>query len=152
MGTLRIVPVELKDANAFIEANHRHHKRVQGHRFSLGCIDTEGILRGVAVVGRPVARYVNHKEVLEVTRLCTDGTVNACSCLYGASARAGKALGYKSIQTYILDEESGISLLASGWINVGIFGGGEWKCRGRENRRTDQPTGKKLKWIKVLNP
>jgi hypothetical protein len=124
MDKLRIVPMELKDANAYIEANHRHHKRVQGHRFSLGCIDGEGVLRGVAVVGRPVARYVNLREVLEVTRLCTDGTKNACSCLYGASARVGKALGYKIIQTYILDEESGISLIASGWTNVGIFGGG----------------------------
>ena len=42
-------------------------------------------------------------EVVEVTRLCTDGTKNACSFLYGAAARIAKEMGYKQIQTYILE-------------------------------------------------
>lgn len=33
---MKIVPIELKDANALIAALHRHHKPVQGHRFSMG--------------------------------------------------------------------------------------------------------------------
>lgn len=70
---MKIVPVELKEANAFIGSLHRHHKPVQGHRFSIG-VEKNGILVGVATVGRPVARLTPAKEVLEVTRLCTDGT------------------------------------------------------------------------------
>ena len=47
-----------------------------------------------------------------------DGYKNACSFLYSASARAAKALGYNKIITYILQSESGVSLIASGWTLV----------------------------------
>ena len=69
---------------------------------------------GVCIVGRPVGGSHQY-DWLEVTRLCTDGSPNACSFLYGAAVRAGKALGYARIQTYILEEETGVSLKASGW-------------------------------------
>lgn len=113
-GRLVIVPLELREANAFIERYHRHHGRVQGHRFSIGVRDVTNRLRGCAVVGRPVGG-VDPSRVLEVTRLCTNGMPNACSMLYAAAARAGKALGYKKIQTYIYEREHGVSLKASGW-------------------------------------
>lgn len=109
----RLVHLELKQANEFVERLHRHHKRIQGHRFSLG-VEKDGKLVGVCIVGRPVGGQHQH-DWLEVTRLCTDGTRNACSFLYGAAARAGKALGYDRIQTYILQEENGASLKASNW-------------------------------------
>lgn len=83
-------------------------------KFSLGCM-ANGHLAGVAIVGRPVSRYLDDGLTLEVNRLCTDGTKNACSFLYGAAARAAKVLGYHRIVTYILDTESGVSLRASGW-------------------------------------
>jgi hypothetical protein len=73
------------------------------------------VLIGAVIVGRPVARRVNHQTTLEVTRLVTDGSPNACSFLYGAAARAAKALGYDKIQTYILESELGTSLVAAGW-------------------------------------
>ena len=111
---MKLVHLELPEANEFIESLHRHHKRIQGHRFSLGAVDGEGYLVGVVVVGRPVSGK-NQRSWVEVTRLCTDGTKNACSFLYGAAARAARALGYKKIQTYILDDEPGTSLVASGW-------------------------------------
>ncbi len=148
---MQIRPIELRDANAFIEKNHRHHKRVQGHRFSLSAWH-EGELRGVVCVGRPVARLGGHPtEVLEVTRLCTDGTKNACSALYAAAARAGKEMGYKRIQTYILASEEGTSLKASGWTCEGEAGGGQWKHTDGKPRRTDQPTERKARWARVLN-
>ena len=113
--SLTVIPLELKEANAFVAKLHRHHKPVVGHRFSIGCVDDGGILRGAAIVGRPVARLAGHpRDVLEVTRLCTDGTHNACSILYAAAAKAGKALGYKRIQTYTLPIEGGASLRAAG--------------------------------------
>jgi len=110
---LKLAHVELKEANAFVTELHRHHKRVQGHRFSLGA-ESNGVLVGVAIVGRPVGG-ANQRQWVEVTRLCTDGTPNCCSFLYGATARAAKALGYVRIQTYILNDETGASLKASGW-------------------------------------
>jgi hypothetical protein len=148
--SLRIVPVELKEANEFIGALHRHHKPVQGHRFSIG-VKKDGKLVGVATIGRPVARLTPAKEVLEVTRLCTDGTKNACSALYSAAARIGKEMGYLQIQSFILDSENGASLKASGWTFVSISPGGQWKHTDGKPRRTDQPTCPKHKYVKILN-
>lgn len=111
--TLSLYHVELKDANAYIERLHRHHKRIQGHRFSLG-VKNGDELCGVIVVGRPVGGQ-HQSDWVEVTRCCTDGTYNACSFLYSAAARAAKALGFERIQTYILINEPGTSLKASNW-------------------------------------
>jgi hypothetical protein len=111
---LYLCHVELKEANEFIEKLHRHHKRIQGHRFSVGVLDSEFSLVGVSVVGRPVGGQ-HQGDWVEVTRCCTDGTKNACSFLYGASARAAKALGFARIQTYILESETGTSLKAANW-------------------------------------
>lgn len=150
---LKILPLELKELNALVEQLHRHHKRVQGHRFSIGAIDDQGKLVGGASVGRPTARLSGSpKEILEVTRLVTDGTPNACSILYSAAARIGREMGYKKIQTYILESESGISLKAAGFIcEDANCGGGQWKHTDGKPRRTDQPVCKKQRWVKYLN-
>lgn len=152
MTKLSVIPIELEQANAAIAAWHRHHQPCVGHRFSLGVVDELGILHGAAVIGRPVARLAGHpSKVLEVTRLVTDGTKNVCSMLYSAAARAGRELGFERIQTYILaDEETGVSLKASGWMSEGICGGGQWKHTDGKPRRTDQPTSAKMRWAKVL--
>lgn len=68
---LEICPISLKEANAFVEQHHRHHKPVTGHKFSIDCTDGEKIV-GVAIVGRPVSRYLDDSWTLEVNRLCTD--------------------------------------------------------------------------------
>lgn len=148
---IAVRPIELKSANAFIAELHRHHKPVQGHRFSLSAWDGERMV-GVATVGRPVARMGGDPlKVLEVTRLCTDGTPNACSALYAAAARVGRAAGYERIQTYILATEPGTSLKAAGWVYEGEAGGGQWHHTDGKPRRTDQPTEKKQRWARVLS-
>lgn len=148
---LHTVPLELTEANAFVTLHHRHHKPSQGHRFSLGCVDKDGTLHGAAIVGRPVARLAGSpRDVLEVVRLVTDGTPNACSILYAAAARVGRALGFLRIQTYVLGTELGTSLLASGWHYNGEAGGGQWKHTDGKPRRTDQPTELKGRWSKDL--
>jgi hypothetical protein len=148
---LRVIPLELSEANDLVDRWHRHHKPVQGHRFSLGVVDEGGELHGAAVVGRPVARLAGSpRAVAEVTRLVTDGTPNACSMLYAAAARACKALGFERIQTYILDDEPGTSLKASGWEYEGVAGGGDWNRVGRPSR-TDQPMSKKGRWALTLS-
>lgn len=149
---LTIIPLELEEANRLVELWHRHHQPTVGHRFSLGVITDDGVLHGACIVGRPVARLASGRGVLEVTRLVTDGTPNACSALYAASARVGKAMGCVRIQTYILDEETGVSLKASGWMNEGLAGGGQWKHTDGKPRRIDQPTGVKQRWALQLNP
>lgn len=83
--------------------------------FAVGVTDDEGVLRGVAIVGRPVARHLDNGQTLEVTRSCTDGAPNANSMLYGAAWRAAKALGYTRLITYTQTGESGASLRAAGW-------------------------------------
>jgi hypothetical protein len=147
---MEICPIELRDANDFVAKFHRHHKPVQGHRFSLQALKN-GEIVGVCIVGRPVARNAgNPLEVLEVTRLCTNGTKNACSALYAAAARVGKALGYKRIQTYILSSETGTSLKAAGWVCEGRAGGGQWCHSDGKPRRTDQPTEIKMRWARIF--
>lgn len=149
---LSIVPVELTEANALVAAWHRHHQPSQGHRFSIGLIDDDGLMHGAAIIGRPVARLAGSpRDVLEVVRLVTDGTPNACSMLYAAAARAGRALGFKRIQTYILESETGVTLRAAGWVCEGSAGGGQWKHTDGKPRRTDQPTEMKQRWVKLLN-
>ena len=88
---LRAWRVELADANDFVRKVHRHHAPEKGHRFSLGVGDTE--LRGVAICGRPKARGLSQRDVLEVTRVATDGARNACSWLYSAAARIAEEMG-----------------------------------------------------------
>ena len=122
---LTLIAVPLSEANAFVAQHHRHHKPVTGHKFSIGCMK-DGRLAGVAIVGRPVSRYLDDGLTLEVNRLCTDGTPNACSFLYGAAWRAARALGYRKIVTYILDTESGASLRAAGWDCAGLAGVKRW--------------------------
>jgi hypothetical protein len=141
---LILKPISLKKANEFVESIHRHHKKVQGHKFSLSA-EHDGKTVGVCIVGRPVARALDNGTRLEVTRLCTDGTRNACSFLYGAAAKAAWSLGYDSIGTYILDSESGTSLKASGWKMLHKTVGRSWSCPSR--LRVDKhPTEDKQYW------
>ena len=107
------IPLTLAQANEFVEKHHRHHRRVQGHKFSIGC-ESCGELVGVVIAGRPVSRYLDDGFTLEVTRLCTLGGRNVCSFLYAAAARTAKAMGYRKIITYTLDTENGASIRAAG--------------------------------------
>jgi len=94
-------------------------------------LEYHGELVGVAIVGRPVARHRDDGRTLEVTRLCTNGTKNACSKLYSAAWRAGREMGYERIGTYILSSESGISLRAAGWKELYKTQGGSWNRKKR---------------------
>ena len=129
--TLRIIPINLKQANEFVIFHHRHHSKVQGCKFCIGAVDENNIIHGVAIAGRPVSRYLDDGTNLEITRLCTDGYKNACSFLYAACVRIAHEMGYMKIITYILITESGVSLKAAGWKEQGICGGGNWNVKSR---------------------
>ena len=147
-------PVTLAEANTFVKKVHRHHAPTTGHRFSLG-VQQDGELVGVAICGRPVARALGQMEWLEVLRVATDGTPNACSYLYGAAARAGVAMGYKRyrIFTYTLESESGASLRAAGWVPDKTVRGREWDTPSRRRTiRTPVQTENKVRWLAASPP
>jgi hypothetical protein len=108
-----------------------------------------GELCGVVIVGRPVARMRDDGLTAEVTRLCTDGTRNACSFLYGKAARAAFAIGFSRIGTYTLPSEGGASLRATGWRLIGERGGGSWS---RNNRVREDQHPTETKWLWEVTP
>lgn len=146
---LSLRPISYADAAAYVDENHRHHRRPVGHKYSIACYDGDRLC-GVAMVGRPVSRYLDDGLTLEVNRLCTDGTRNACSMLYCAAWRAARAMGYQCIVTYTLASEPGTSLRAAGWICDGEAGGTHWT--GARNRGQQIPAEKKMRWHKGGTP
>ena len=161
---MKAIPLELQEANAFVEEHHRHHESVYRDKFRIGCTDDNGILHGVIQCARPVSRMLDDGKSIEVVRCCSDGTFNVCSFLYSRAARIAKEMGYERIITYILQGEAGISLRASGWkLDEANCGGGSWNrpCRPREiyayqlslfdESKPKYPTEKKQRWIKYLN-
>jgi hypothetical protein len=150
VSRLRLKPLTRSQVNRLILEWHRHHKPVPGYRFAIGAKSGDELV-GAIVVGRPVAHMTEQYEIAEATRCVTNGHKNACSFLYAAAARAAEAMGFYKIQTFLLEHESGVSLKAAGWTFDGYSEGGDWNRPSRGNRRTDQPQGKKQRWIKILN-
>lgn len=64
--------------------------------------------------------------------------------------RASKFLGYKKIITYILKEETGISLKASGWDKESLVKGKSWNSKKRP-RIDKHPTTDKIRYKKIFN-
>ena len=123
---LQLQPCGFDEAKSYIAMHHRHHNPPQGCKFCIGVSDGEQ-LRGVIVVGRPIACSLDNGFTAEVTRCCTDGAKNAASMLYGAAWRAAKAMGYLRLITYIRADEPGTSLVASGWEIVGERPARSWQ-------------------------
>ena len=122
---MTIVPITLKAASEYVNAHHRHHRATVGCKFCIG-VEDGGKLCGVAVCGRPVARKLDDGYTLEINRVCTDGTRNACSKLYGACVRIAREMGYRKVITYILASETGASVKAAGGKCEGITGKPHW--------------------------
>lgn len=148
---LLLSPCELKEAQAFVEIHHRHHRPPQGSRFCLKAMRS-GQTVAVAIVGRPVARFQQDGITVEITRLCSDGTENACSFLIGACQRAARALGYKRIISYTLESEMGAAWRAANMLETGSTAGGAWTgtMSNGKNRANDHPLCVKRRWEKML--
>jgi len=142
---LELRPVTRDVAFDFIRAHHRHHTVPVGGLWWHAVHDQDGVLRGVCIVGRPVARGYDDGLTIEVTRLCTDGAPNACSMLYSAARRVAKDKGYRRGLTYILNHEEGASLRAAGWVSLGAVKGRSWDCPSRP-RVDKHPTCDKQRW------
>lgn len=144
---MEIKPVTFKEACAFVSEHHRHHKPTVGCKFCIGLYDSETLV-GVAICGRPVSRHLDDGLTCEINRLCTDGTYNACSMLYGACCRVARAMGYRKVITYILQSENGASLKASNFVCEGTAGGVKWT--GARDKGQDIPHELKTRWVKDL--
>lgn len=142
---IELRPVYQAEAFAFIRQHHRHHNVPVGALWWHGAHNDAGDLIGVAIVGRPVARKLDDGLTVEVTRLCTDGTFNACSLLYGAARRVALDKGYRRGITYTLPDEGGASLRAAGWNYLGNTPGKSWSVRSRP-RQDKHPLGEKDRW------
>lgn len=154
--SLEIRPITLRAANAFVGQHHRHNLPTNGHKFSVACYDGDRLC-GVAIAGQPIARKLDDGLTIEIRRVCTDGTRNACSILYGACSRCAKEMGYKRVVTYTLVSEPGSSLKAAGFHNCGIAGGVSWNVPSRPREEIQEslfgtvrkyPDEKKIRWEK----
>lgn len=151
-------PLTIKEANSFISSNHRHSKIVKGHKFSIGlCSRSDHSLVGVAIVGRPISRWLDDGLTLEINRLCVlEKTKNICSMIYGRVCKIAKMLGYHLVITYTLEKEKGISLIASGFSNdkLSFYNKGWIKRNGIQLRldgRQMIPADNKKRWFRRLN-
>lgn len=133
---IELRPIKQKEAFAHVKAHHRHHQPPPGGLWWQAVQNDDGVLVGVAVSGRPVSKALDDGLTVEVTRMCTDGTPNACSMLYGAARRVAEAKGFRRGLTYILSSENGASLRAAGYRELWKTRGGSWDRDGRP--RTDK--------------
>jgi hypothetical protein len=144
---MKVINLSLADANAFVAEHHRHSKKVQGHKFSIGCV-VENILVGVAIAGRPVARKLDDGLTLEVTRLCVldDAPLNVPSFLYRRVWKIWAAMGGERLITYILESEKGYSLKGAGFKQVAVSPswkeGKGWTTRGNRQWQPIHAEGK----------
>lgn len=148
MSKLKVIPCTYKQAAEYVNRLHRHHKAPVGGKFCIAVSDGETI-HGVAICGRPVSRYLDDGFNCEIVRVCTDGTPNVCSMLYGACCRIAKHMGYINVYTYTLQSENGASLKASNFECEGIAGGTHWT--GKRNKGQNLPHELKKRWRKKLN-
>ena len=149
--TLRIAAITVAEANVYVARWHRHNKPRLA-KFAISVVDVCGIVRGVALVGRPVAPALDDGRAIEILRVATDGTRNACSMLYGAARRAARAMGHAPVITYSLPEEGGASLRAAGFrLDKADAGGSAAMWHNRPGRTVapvgDDLVGGKWRWL-----
>lgn len=144
---LKIVPVTVSAARKLVKQWHRHLEDLQGGLFAAG-LEVNGQLCGVVVAGNPARLWQGTGRIV-ISRVAVLDTVNGCSKLYGAICRAAKALGYHEAWTYTLPEETGISVLASGFKDMGMTRGGEHD-RPSRHRAKARRADKKRRWMRAL--
>jgi hypothetical protein len=148
---LLVAPCTNEAAKAYVDTFHRHHGSSVQARFSVAAVDETGLVRAVAMVGRPVARLLDDGWTLEVNRLASDGCPNACSLLYSAARRTAKEMGYRKLITYIREDEPGTSLRAAGWKFEEVIRARSWNMPGRP-REDKTEIVRRGRWSVTLNP
>lgn len=151
---MKLVPITLREAQRFIAEHHRHSQDPTGWKFGVGLM-VDGDLVAVGVAGRPTGRGLDNGMFIEITRVCTLGTRNACSRLYGALCRASTALGYERAYTYTLASEAGSSPAAAGFVldaelPARGYGGGRARYETNLFGEAIRPEEAKIRWRRDL--
>lgn len=154
---LSTLPIPVKRAERWCRDLHRRLPHLQGSMWAVAALRDRFVV-GVAIVGRPNARLLDSRELpqprLQVLRVAVQegdvsasGHKGACSLLYGAVARAARAMGCVDLWTYIHDDEPGTSLRAAGWIEdrEHVSLGGTYDRPSRK-RRPPVEGGRKVRW------
>lgn len=151
---LRLRPITIRSAKAFVGKHHRHNRPPSGAIFAVSVVDEDDKVRGVAMVGRPVARKLQDGQTCEIIRCCTDGARNACTMLYGACLRIAKTMGYRRIFTYTLASEPGTSLKLAGFVrDKEVPAEATWNRNVRHRVQVDlfqqetRPSEAKVRWL-----
>ncbi len=143
---MRIIPLSLREANAFVEEHHRHNKKVVTHKFSIG-LEEQGELIGVAIGANPIARMLDDGKTFEIRRVCVKrGFPNACSKLLARVKRIAQMMGYEKVITYTLQKESGSSLKAINARRVAEVKPQRWKRNGKLGRYQKACDEWKYRW------
>lgn len=158
-STLRIVPITLKPANNFVEKWHRHSARTNndGGKFAIG-LEHEGELVGVAIVGRPTSRMIQHGDQEfpgELLRLCTSPAApkGSGSKLYARARRIWQLMGGSHFHTYTLEKESGASMRGAGVAApVHKVAREQWDRANRPRAQREIYEEPKVRWSEELQP
>lgn len=170
---LQTVSVSQRVAKDFVRLHHRHNRPPAGDLWRHG-VRNGGVLVGVAMVGRPVARLLDptwqkdhpyrlehgRGRTVEVVRCCVRSDLeprelvwNAASQLYGAAIREAKRRGYERAVTYTLaDQEAGTTLVAAGWEPVARTDARKkgWDTPSRRRDPSRTPLAAKQRWERAL--
>lgn len=145
---MNIAPMTVKEAQRFIADWHRHLKKVQGGLFAACVIDGDDTI-GVALAANPARVWQGTGRFVIARVAVMDGKKNACSMLYGAMCRAGKALGYREAWTYTRTDEPGTSLKAAGFEYMGMTKAEDWD-REKRPRAAAMNGEQKKRWYRRL--
>ena len=152
---LTVRPIRQAPAAEFVRLVHRHNKRtLPGWKFGSG-LYLDGQLVGVGIAGTCSSRELERRgdgHFIEIRRVATDGTLNACSAIYARMIRAAKAIGYCRVYTYSLQSESGASLKASGFVvDAGVKKAAKgWDRPSRPRDDSEWPDEAKVRWVAYL--
>jgi hypothetical protein len=142
---MEAVPLHLREANEFVTRRHRHRLPTVGGKFALGAAQDERLI-GVALAGRPVCRRLDDGKTLEIVRVATDGTPNACPYLYARCAKIARLMGYQRVITYNLESEAGASLRAVGAKQTRPLESHEWGNQARPRKSQSIYHEPKYRW------
>lgn len=150
-GKLAAREIAFRDASAMVNMLHRHHGSPVGHRSPVGHLFSGGVfdgdvLCGAVIAGRPVARNLDDGKTVELLRVVSDGTRNACSKAMGWAIREARRRGATRVITYTLEEEPGASLRAVGFVQTGQSRGGSWSRPSRGREGETHPVTPKRRW------
>jgi hypothetical protein len=138
-------PLSIVSAKAWCSRWHSHLPPPLGGLFALA-VSTGGRVVCVAVVSRPVARMLDNRRTVEVTRLASDGsTRGAASFALRAAAREAVARGYARVVSYTILGEAGACYRAARWRTTHITQPGQWSRGSRPRADAAQP-GRKVRW------